>query len=440
MRDNYLDHGPYPYRGFVVCGVKEIDGMTESFFVQGVSRRSFLKSAAAATLAQSALGSAQNAVPSQPRPRTLAYVGTYTGALGAGSNGEGIYRFEIDATNGELTRRTLVAKTPDPSWIVIHPSKKYLYAANEVSDYHDSSGSVSAFAIDAASGDLTALNTVSSEGAGPCYLSTDSSGRFVFVANYGGGSIAVLPVLEGGLLGAATDIHMDSGHLGGTQATNAPPGSYAISGHDAPHAHMIAPDPSGRFVLATDLGQDRIYSYLFDPRMGKLSPANHGAFTGIPSGDGPRHFAFHPNGRWLYAIQEEASNVVFFRYDPDLGSLAAQQTLSTLPSGFAGSNFASEILVSPDGRFLYAANRLDDSIASFSIGADGRLKWIGETSTIGDYPGQCRIDPSGNFMYSCNRRSDSITCFRIHRATGILTFTGQYTAVGSPASITFLSL
>jgi 6-phosphogluconolactonase (cycloisomerase 2 family) len=174
--------------------------------------------------------------------------------------------------------------------------------------------------------------------------------------------------------------------------------------------------------------------------MGKLSPANHGAFTGIPSGDGPRHFAFHPNGRWLYAIQEEASNVVFFRYDPDLGSLAAQQTLSTLPSGFAGSNFASEILVSPDGRFLYAANRLDDSIASFSIGADGKLKWIGETSTVGDYPGQCRIDPSGNFMYSCNRRSDSITCFRIHRATGILTFTGQYTAVGSPASITFLSL
>jgi 6-phosphogluconolactonase len=418
----------------------EMDGMTERFFGGGVSRRSFLKSAAAAALAHAALGSAQKAAQSQRRPRTLAYVGTYTGAVGAGSNGEGIYRFEMDPSSGALTRSKLVAKTPDPSWIVIHPSKKYLYAANEVSDYHGSSGSVSAFAIDAASGDLTALNTVSSEGEGPCYLSTDPSGRYVFVANYGGGSIAVLPILDGGFLGAATDIHIDSGHLGRTQATNAPLGSYAVSGHEAPHAHMIAPDPGGRFVLATDLGQDRIYTYQFDAKAGKLSPANHGAFTELPSGDGPRHFAFHPNGHWLYAIQEEASNVVFFRYEPEIGSLAAQQTVSALPPGFAGSSFASEILVSPDGKFLHTANRLHDSISSFSIGTDGRLKWIGEISTMGDYPGQCRIDPSGNFMYACNRRSDSVTCFRIHQATGTLTFAGQYTAIGSPASITFLSL
>jgi len=416
------------------------NSMTNSISRRGLSRRDFLKNAAAAALANSTLGIAQNiAHPGLPR-RTFAYVGTYTGEVGAGSNGEGIYRFEMNSTSGELIRRTLVAKTPNPSWIVIHPSKRYLFAANEISDFNGSGGSVSAFAIDATSGDVTALNTVSSEGAGPCYLSTDASGRYVFVANYGGGSIAVLPVLEGGLLGTATDVLIDIGRLGGTQATNAPPGSYAISGHDAPHAHMIAPDPSGRFVLATDLGQDRIYTYRFDAKTGKLSPANHGAFTGLPSGDGPRHFAFHPNGRWLYAIQEEASNIVFFRYDPEIGSLAAQQTLSTLPSGFMGSSFASEILVSPDGKFLYAANRLHDTIASFSVGADGRLKWIGEASTMGDYPGQCRIDPSGNFLYACNRRSDSITCFRIHRATGALTFTGRFTAVGSPASITFLTL
>jgi 6-phosphogluconolactonase len=202
---------------------------------------------------------------------------------------------------------------------------------------------------------------------------------------------------------------------------------------------MIALDPQGKFVLATDLGQDRIYTYRFDRATGKLSSASDEAFAALPSGDGPRHFAFHPNGHWLYAIQEEASNIVFFHFDPANGSLAAQQTVSALPPAFAGTSFASEILVSPDGKFLYAGNRLHDTIAAFSIGADGQLKWVGETSTMGDYPGQCRIDPSGEFMYACNRKSDSITCFRIHRETGLLTFTGQYTAVGSPGSITFLS-
>jgi len=370
---------------------------------------------------------------------TRAYVGTYSDAVGAGSNGEGIYLFEMDASTGELSHRRLAAKTPSPSWIAIHPSKKYLYAVNEISDYHGSSGSVSAFAIDEASGDLTALNVVSSEGAGPCYMSIDVSGKYAFVANYGAGSIAVLPILDGGSLGVATDIHRDSGHLGGTRASDAPPGSFAVSGHDGPHAHMIAPDPQGRFVLATDLGQDRIYAYRFDRGTGKLSPAEGAPFAALPSGDGPRHFAFHPNGHWLYAIQEEASTVVFFHYDPDGGTLATQQTVSALPSGFAGTSFASEILVSPDGRFLYAANRLHDTIAVFSIGADGRLKQIANPSTMGDYPGQCRIDPGGNFLFACNRHSDSISCFRIHRETGLLTFTGKYTAAGSPGSITFLS-
>jgi 6-phosphogluconolactonase (cycloisomerase 2 family) len=370
--------------------------------------------------------------------KIFAYVGTYTGAIGGGSNGEGIYLFEMNAATGELLNRKLVAKTPDPSWIAIHPSKKYLYAVNEVSDFNGNSGSVSAFSIDQASGALTALNVVSSEGAGPCYLSIDAAGKHAFVANYSGGSVAVLPILEGGLLGKATDIRRDSGSLGSAAAASAPQGSFAVSGHDAPHAHMILTDPQGRRVLATDLGQDRIYAYSFDGSSGKLSAAEGAPFAALPSGDGPRHFAFHPNGQWLYSIQEEASTVVFFHYDAARGLLAAQQTVSALPAGFAGSSFASEILVSPDGKCLYAANRLHDTIASFSIGADGRLAWIGETSTMGDYPGQCRIDPSGNFLYACNRRSDSITCFRIHRESGKLTFTGQYTAVGSPGSITFL--
>jgi len=405
---------------------------------RAVGRREFLLSVGAFTVTHPMMGVAQNMAQSLNKNRTLAYVGTYTGAVGAGSNGEGIYLFERNSSTGELARRRLVAKIPDPSWIAIHPSKEYLYAVNEIGDYRGNSGSVSAFSIDASSGDLTPLNVVSSEGAGPCYLSIDASGRYALVANYGGGSVAVLPIREGGILGAATDVHRDTAHLGSTEATNAPPGSFAVSGHDAPHAHMIAIDPQGRFVLVTDLGQDRIYSYRFDGSSGKMSSTDGAPFAALAPGDGPRHFAFHPNGLWLYSIQEEASNIVFYRYDGETGSLQAQQTISALPGGFGGTSFASEILVSPDGKFLYAANRLHDSIAVFSIGSDGKLTWVGEVSTMGDYPGQCRIDPSGNFLYACNRKSDNITCFKIHRGTGMLSFTGQYTAVGSPGSITFL--
>jgi 6-phosphogluconolactonase (cycloisomerase 2 family) len=201
---------------------------------------------------------------------------------------------------------------------------------------------------------------------------------------------------------------------------------------------MIAPDPENKFVLVADLGQDRIYSYSFDANTGKLAQGA-AAFASLPSGDGPRHFAFHPNGHWLYSIQEEASTVVFFEYDEAAGTLAGRQTVSTLPEGFAGTSFAAEILVSPDGGFLYAANRLADTIAVFAIDAQGMLKAVGETSTHGDYPGQCRIDPSGKFLYACNRRSDNITSFRIHRESGLLSFTGRYTGVGSPASLTFLA-
>ncbi len=405
--------------------------------LQSLSRRSFLKTAAALAVARGVTGIARASADDPNAKPVLAYVGTYTGAEGAGGNGEGIYLFHVNSVTGELSGKELAARTPSPSWIAIHPSWQFLYAANEVADFHGNSGSVSAFAILPETGVLRALNTVSSQGAGPAYLSLDATGRYAFVANYAAGSIAVLPILPDGSLGAAVDIHRDYSSLGSIQATNAPPGSFAISGHDAPHAHMIAADPQNKFVLATDLGQDRIYTYRFDPATGKLT-ASERPFFRLPSGDGPRHFAFHPNGHWLYSIQEESSTIVFFLYDAATGQLSAQQTLSALPQGFAGSSFASEILVSPDGKTLYAANRLHDTIAVFAIDASGRLRHNGETSTLGDYPVQCRICPRGDFLYVCNRRSDNITSFRIHRETGLLTFTGHYTPVGSPASITFL--
>jgi len=344
----------------------------------------------------------------------------------------------MNAGTGELSRRALAAKTPSPSWIVIHPSKKYLYAANEVANYQGGHGSVSAFLIDKVTGELSQLNTVSSEGAGPAHMSIDGSGKFVFAANYGDGSIAVLPILEGGALGAAVDSRRDSGSVGSEQAEHAAPGSFAISGHDAPHAHMIVADLQNKFVLATDLGQDRIYVYRFDSASGKLTSPAGAPFFALPSGDGPRHIAFHPNGKWLYSIQEESSTVAFFHYDAATGALAAQETVSALPEGYAGSSFASEIMVAPGGKFLYAANRLHDTIAVFAIETNGRLKWVGEASTLGDYPGQFQIEPGGNFLYACNRRSDNITSFKIDHKTGLLTFTGQYMPVGSPGSIAFL--
>jgi 6-phosphogluconolactonase len=402
--------------------------------MRNFSRREFVKGAVALAIARGASPTLNGQTGGR---KIRAYVGTYTDAVGNGADGEGIYLFALNADGGELSERRLVARTPSPSWITIHPSKKYLYAVNEIADFKGSSGSVSAFAIDEASGDLRALNTVTSEGAGPAYISLHAAGKFAFVANYGGGSTAVLPILPSGALGAATDVHRNTGSVGSAQAADAPAGSFAISGHDAPHAHMIASDPQGKFVLVTDLGQDRIYVFRFDAKTGKLVPKEP-AFVSLPSGDGPRHFAFHPNGRWLYSIQEEGSTIVLFEYDGASGSLAARQTVSTLPPGFAGSSFASEVLVSGDGRFLYAANRLHDTIAVFSIGANGALTWLGENSTMGDYPSQCRIDPTGNFFFACNRRSDSISSFRIERRTGLLTFTGRYSAVGSPGSITFL--
>jgi len=186
------------------------------------------------------------------------------------------------------------------------------------------------------------------------------------VANYFGGSVAVLPVLADGRLGAATDIQQDGGTVGPKKAANAPPGSFAFSGHDRTHAHMIQADAWGRFVLHADLGLDQIFVWRFDERSGVLTP-NDPPGVSLPPGDGPRHFCFHPNGRWCYSIQEEGSNIVLFDYDGAKGRLGLRQTISSLPPGFAGSNFCSEILVSRDGRFVYAGNRLHDSIGIFSV-------------------------------------------------------------------------
>jgi 6-phosphogluconolactonase len=396
-----------------------------------LSRRFFLLNGAAFGIAAS--GTRNVAADGK---RTFAYVGSNTVPVDGPANGHGIYLCEVDTGSGELSLRKVASDTPSPSWLTIHPSGKYLYAVNELSSYERNSGSVAAFAIDRNTGELHSLNTVNSGGAGPAHMSIDATGKFAFVANYIGGSIAVLPILADGRLQSACFVHKDTGSIGPKQAATAPPGSFAISGHDMPHAHMIQADPQNRFVLYADLGQDRIYIDKFDSATGQLTPAAT-PFVSLPAGDGPRHFAFHPNGQWFYSIQEEASTVAFFQYDAETGALAHRQTLSALPDGYAGTNFCSEIVIAANGRFLYAANRLHDSIATFEIGRDGMLRHVEDTPTQGDYPRHIALALGGRFLYACNQRSDMITSFRVNETNGRLIFTGRYQAVGTPTCIVF---
>ena len=355
-------------------------------------------------------------------------------------NGRGIHFFRVDRATGAFTPTGVHEMGTSPSCLAINAAGTRLYSANETDrSGKDKEGTVSAFTINEADGKLKLLNTVRSGGAGPTYISIHPSGRFVLVANYFGGSVAVLPILKDGRLGEATDVKADDGKVGPTKAANAPKGSFAISGHDRTHAHMIQADPSGRFVLHADLGLDKIFVWRFDSKKGTLSP-NDSPFVSLPPGDGPRHFHFHPNGRWLFSIQEEGSTVVRFDYDSKGGRLTARQTVSTLPPGFTGSNFCSEILVSADGKFLYAGNRLHDSIGILSIGSNGEMKFVGEEWTRGDYPRSFAFDPTGNFLFCCNQRADNITAFQVDRKTGGLRFTGRYTPVGNPSCIAFLDL
>ncbi len=379
----------------------------------------------------------------------IAYVGTYTSPLQnmrdtqvdlPPGNGRGIHLFQVNRTTGAMTSCGLYEMGTSPSALAFNEARTHLYCANETERIgDDEAGSISAFAINRADGKLTLLNTVSSGGKGPAHLSIHPSGRFVLVANYFGGSVAVLPILPGGSLGAATDVRKDVGKVGPTKATNAPAGSFAFSGHDQPHAHMIEADPTGRFVLHVDLGLDKIYVWKFDDQQGLLTP-NRPAAVSLPPGDGPRHFHFHPNGRWLYSLQEEGSTIVLFDYDSAKGRLSSRQTISSLPPGFAGSNFCSGILVSADGRFVYAGNRLHDSIGIFSVDETGELTFVGEEWTRGNYPRSFSFDPTGQFLYSCNQRGDNIAVFRVDQESGSLNFTGHYTPVGNPSSIVFLDL
>lgn len=405
---------------------------------QMIARRATLGGVVAAAAVRALPAAAQQRRTGTSGGSLFAYVGSYTSASKPPGHGDGIALLSMDPRTGALTP-VKVFPNASPSWLAFDPQRRFVYAANEVDDFNGGkTGGVSAFGVDRASGELTQLNAVSSEGAGPAHCSVHPSGRFAFVANYGSGNVAVLPVQANGGLGAAVDVQGDQGPAGAARPAEGPPGNFSISDHgNGPHAHMMAADPSGKFVIVNDLGLDRTFFWRIDEQSGKLTPNDPAFIPAASAGAGPRHFAFHPNGRVFYNLYEEASQLVVYDWDPRNAAVTLKQKTSTLP-GYAGTNFTSEVIVTPNGRFIYIANRLHNSIAIFAVATDGRVRWLGEEWTRGDYPRNIALDPSGRFMYACNQRSDNVTVFRVNTTSGSLAFANLYVPVGSPAIIAFL--
>jgi len=361
---------------------------------------------------------------SQTRPEDgIMYVGTYTRAPS-----KGIYAYRFQGATGAITplgAAGLAAETENPSFLAVHPNQRFLYAVNEVSRYEGKdAGSVSAFSIDRATGTLTLLNRVSSRGGSPCHLELDRSGKWLFVANYGGGSVAAFPVHPDGKVGEASAFFQHTG--AGADAAR----------QKGPHAHETVVSPDNRYVLAVDLGLDKVFTYRLDPAAGGLAPDPK--FAAIAPGSGPRHLAFRPDGKFVYVLKEMLSAVVAFRYDAGGATLAELQTLSTLPEGFSGENSGAEIAAHPSGKFLYTSNRGDDSIAIFRIdAAKGTLTSAGRASTQGKTPRGFGIDPSGRFLVAGNQNSGTLVTFRIDQETGGLTPVGKPVEVPFPVSVVF---
>jgi len=358
-----------------------------------------------------------------------AYIGTFT--QWGGAHGEGIYLVDIDDATGAASNPRVVGRVKSPAWIAFSPDHRFLYANGEIQDYGgDRAGSVSAFAVDAASGSLKPLNTVSSGAAGPAYIEIDRTGKFALVANYSGGSFAVVRINPDGSLGEIADQVKPEGPLNPAEASDTQPGQFAGSDHSGSHGHMIGMDPSGKYVIGDDAGRDQIFVWTLDAG-GKLHQVS---VTKSLPGSAPRHFAFSPDGRTLYQLQEQDSRLQ--AYDFKDGVLTARgASIFTLPDGYQGSNTTSELLINKSGTRLYAANRTQDSIATIAAGKT--VTRIANTHTGGDNPRSLALHPSGRFLYSLNQTAHNVVTFRIG-PKGVPVPTGAVMALGSPAVMVFL--
>ncbi len=389
----------------------------KSNFIHCFSRRQLLKTGGIALLGATTLRA--NAWPNQPRELTL-YVGTYTSG-----KSEGIYGYRMDHATGALTRFNAF-KSVNPSFLAIDRSKRYLYAVNEVSEYAGKpSGGVSAFAIDSATGNLRLLNEQATQGADPCHLTIDRRKRTLLVANYTGGSVAVLPIRSDGTLAPSTDVEQHEG-------------SSVKEQQKGPHAHCIILDRFERHALAADLGIDKVMIYRFDAATGKLSPAAQ-PWAELKAGAGPRHLTLHPNGKYAYVINELDSTLTALKYNEASGTLSQIETLPTLPSDFSGASYCADVHVSPSGKFVYGSNRGHNSIVVFEIDpGTGKLKLVQHVSTEGKWPRNFTIDPTGRFLLVANQRTDNVVTFSIDSQTGRLTPTGHVEEIPAPVCLKFL--
>lgn len=351
------------------------------------------------------------------------FLGTYTGG-----KSKGIYRCELDLASGKLSAPVLAATTTNPSFLAVHPSHRSLYAVGEIGSFEGKkSGSVSAFALDAKTGELKPLNTRPSSGEAPCHLVVDSKGKHVLVANYTGGNALVLAIEDDGKLGERTAFVQHAGK-GDDPARQ-----------EAPHAHSINLDAANRFAVVADLGLDRVFVYRFDADKGTLEKNDPPSATIAPK-SGPRHFAFHPNGRYAYVINEMASTVTAMKYDAEKGVLKPIQSVSTLPAGYKGDTTTADVQVHPSGKFLYGSNRGHNSIAIFTIDEKtGELTPAGRQSEGIKVPRNFAIDPTGKFMLVANQDGDSVLVFRIDAKTGALEATGEKVEVGNPVCVKFVA-
>jgi 6-phosphogluconolactonase len=364
------------------------------------------------------------AAPAPPQGKYLFFVGTYTQD---GSTSKGIYAYRYDAASHEITNLGVAAETTNPSFVALSPNGKYLYAVNELQNYKGpNSGGVSAFSVDSSMGKLTLLNEVPSRGADPCYITVDKTGKWVLVANYTGGSVAVFPVLADGKIGEAKTFVQHTGHGADPKR------------QEGPHAHSINLSPDNRFAYVDDLGLDQLLVYKFDSANGTLTP-NDPPYVKLDPGSGPRHFALATSGKFAYVVSEMKGTVTVFSLDSRTGTLRTLQKVSTLPEGFKGDIEDAEVVIHPSGKFLYASNRGDgNSIAVFAIdSAKGTLIPVEYASTQGKTPRSFEIDPTGKLLFAENQASNNIVVFKIDQQTGKLTPTGKVVDVPSPVDVKF---
>ncbi|HZQ20864.1 MAG TPA: lactonase family protein [Terriglobales bacterium] len=364
--------------------------------------------------------------------RYLLFVGTYTNMNGKDTASKGIYAYRFDEVSGQLVPIGIAAETTNPSFLAVAPGDKFLYAVNELQHYKgESSGGVTAFALDRRMGKLSELDEVASHGADPCYISLDRSGKFLLVANYTGGTVAVFPISADGHVGEASSVEEDKGTRGPNKERQ-----------ERSHAHFIETSAGDHFAYVSDLGLDRVLIYKFDSNTGKLGAgsADDKDFLSatLAPGTGPRHLAFSSDGKFMYVLGEIDSTVTVFANDKN-GTWRSIQKISALPAGFSGENTAAEIAVHPNGKFLYTSNRGDDSIAVFAIDrTSGKLTLVERVPSGGKNPRNFALDPAGKHLLAANQDGGNIVEFTIDPSTGKLTTVGEVAKVPAPVCLVFV--